>query len=474
MAIIVTLKKIAQGVDMNLFIKNARYFWAGGDSDVQENVSILVKDSEIAAVGTEAELAPMAADAQNIDASELLIMPGMVNTHHHFYQTLTRNFPCVQDAKLFTWLVNLYPLWAQITEEDFYLSTTVASLELLMSGCTTAVDHSYMVPNGGSNLYYRQIEAAKKTGMRFHLCRGSMSRSKKDGGLPPDTVVQTEDVIMKETDELVGKVHQGDKGGMTRIIVAPCSPFSVTKELMVEAKKYANSKGLKTHTHLAETKDEEEFCIREYGVRPVKLMEELGWMDENSFYAHCVHFNQEEIDLMGRAQGGVAHCPTSNMRLASGIAPIVEMLKANVPVGLAVDGSASNDCSNMMLEVRNCLLLQRVLKTANCINAKDVLKIATQGGAKVIGRDDIGLLNKGFEADLIGFRLDSLRQAGSSTDPLAALVFCAVDKVDLSVVHGELLIEHGEFTRFSKDELKDIIHRQNTRSKEIYTHYRKK
>jgi cytosine/adenosine deaminase-related metal-dependent hydrolase len=459
---------------MNLFIKNARYFWAGGDAEVLQNVSILVKNSEIEAIGSETELAPLAGDARNIDASELLIMPGMINTHHHFYQTLTRNFPCVQDAKLFTWLVNLYPLWAQITEEDFHLSTTVASLELLMSGCTTAVDHSYMVPTGASNLYYKQIEAAKKTGMRFHLCRGSMSRSKKDGGLPPDSVVQTEDVIMKETDELVTKVHEGEKGGMVRIIIAPCSPFSVTKELMIEAKKYANRKGLKAHTHLAETKDEEQFCIKEFGVRPVKLMEDLGWMDENSFYAHCVHFNQEEIEIMGKAQGGVAHCPTSNMRLASGIAPIVEMLKANVPVSLAVDGSTSNDCSNMMLEVRNCMLLQRVLKTANCITARDALKIATQGGAKVIGRDDVGYLDKGYEADLIGFRLDSLRQAGSSTDPLAALVFCAVDKVDLSVVHGEVLIENGDFTRFSKDELNEIITRQNERSQAIYSHYKNK
>lgn len=454
---------------MKLFIKNARYFWAGADAELLENVSILVENSEIKAIGSETELAVEAADAKNIDASELLIMPGMVNTHHHFYQTLTRNFPCVQDAKLFTWLVNLYPLWAGITPEDFALSTTIASLELLLSGCTTAVDHSYMVPNGQSKLFLKQVEAAKKAGMRFHLCRGSMSRSKKDGGLPPDSVVQSEDVIMKETEELVSQVHEFDKGGMTRIIVAPCSPFSVTKELMVEAKKYANKRGLKTHTHLAETKDEEAFCIKEYGVRPVQLMQDLGWMDENSFYAHCVHLSPEEIQVMAEAQGGVAHCPTSNMRLASGIAPIVEMLKKNVPVGLAVDGSASNDCSNMMLEVRNSLLLQRVLKTAACITAKDVLKMATMGGAKVIGRDDIGVLEKGYEADIIGFKLDRLRQAGSSTDPLAALVFCAADRVDLSIVHGEPIIERGKFTRFSDEEIKELIARQNERSIALYS-----
>ncbi|NCB37540.1 MAG: 8-oxoguanine deaminase [Erysipelotrichia bacterium] len=453
---------------MKTFIKNAKYFWPGGDNEVQENVSILVEGSQILAVGDTAKLATMAADARNIDASNLIIIPGLVNTHHHFYQTLTRNFPSVQDAKLFTWLVKLYPLWARITPDDFSLATTIATLELLMSGCTTAVDHSYMVPDGQSELYYRQVDAAKKTGMRFHLCRGSMSRSKKDGGLPPDSVVQTEDVIMKETDELVCKVHEAGRGGMTRIIIAPCSPFSVTSELMIEAKKYANSKGLKTHTHLAETKDEEEFCIRDYGARPFKLMENLGWMDENSFYAHCVHMSPEEVVAMGKAQGGVAHCPTSNMRLASGIAPIVEMLKANVPVSLAVDGSASNDCSNMMLEVRNCMLLQRVLKTADCMTARDALKVATLGGAKVLGRDDIGLLKPGYEADFVGFKLDSLRQAGSSTDPLAALVFCAVDTVDLSMVHGEVLIENGKFTRFSAQELREIVARQNERSRQIY------
>ncbi len=454
---------------MKTLIKNARYFWAGGDAEVQENVSLLVEGSKILATGDAAKLAQMASDARTIDASELIIIPGLVNTHHHFYQTLTRNFPKVQDAKLFTWLVRLYPLWARITPEDFFRATEVATLELLMSGCTTAVDHSYLVPGGQSELYYQQVEAARKTGMRFHLCRGSMSRSKKDGGLPPDSVVQTEDVIMKETDELVSKVHEAGRGGMTRIIVAPCSPFSVTRELMIEAKKYANRKGLKTHTHLAETKDEEEFCIKEFGVRPFKLMEDLGWMDENSFYAHCVHMSPAEVVAMGKAQGGVAHCPTSNMRLASGIAPIVEMLKANVPVSLAVDGSASNDCSNMMLEVRNCMLLQRVLKTADCITAREALKVATLGGAKVLGRDDIGLLAPDYEADMVGFKLDSLRQAGSSTDPLAALVFCAVDTVDFSMVHGETLIENGKFTRFSAEELKEIIAKQNERSRQIYT-----
>ena len=453
---------------MKIFLKNAKYFWAGGDSEVKENVSVLIEDSEIKAVGSDTELAPMAADARNVDASEMLLMPGLVNTHHHFYQTLTRNYPNVQDAKLFNWLTNLYGLWAKITPNDFELSTKIACLELLQSGCTTSVDHSYVVPNNDSSIYLRQVEAAKEAGLRFHLCRGSMSRSQKDGGLPPDSVVQTEDVIMKETDELVNQVHEYKKGGMCRIIVAPCSPFSVTKELMVEAKKYANSKGLKCHTHLAETFDEQDYTLADCGLRPFDFMVKLGWMDGNSFFAHCVHLNEDEIKRMGEAQGGVAHCPSSNMRLASGIAPIVEMLKNNVPVSVAVDGSASNDCSNMFLECRNMLLLQRVLKTADCITARDVLKCATLGGAKVLGRDDIGLLETGYEADIIGIKLDSLRQAGSSTDPLAAIVFCAVDKVDFSMVHGQILIENGKFTRYSDYQLKELITKQNERSKELY------
>ncbi len=453
---------------MTIFLKNAKYFWAGGDSEVKEDVSVLIEGSEIKAVGSASELESLAVNAKNIDASNLLLMPGLVNTHHHFYQTLTRNYPNVQDAKLFNWLTNLYGLWAKFTPSDFELSTKIACLELLQSGCTTSVDHSYLVPNNDSSIYLKQVEAAREAGLRFHLCRGSMSRSKKDGGLPPDSVVQTEDVIMKETDELVNKVHDSKKGGMCRIIVAPCSPFSVTKELMVEAKKYANKKGLKCHTHLAETFDEQDYTLADCGLRPFDFMVKLGWMDENSFFAHCVHLNDDEVKRMGETQGGVAHCPTSNMRLASGIAPIVEMLKNNVPVSVAVDGSASNDCSNMFLECRNMLLLQRVLKTADCITARDVLKCATLGGAKVLGRDDIGLLESGYEADIIGVRLDSIRQAGSSTDPLAAIVFCAVDKVDFSMVHGQVLIERGKFTRYSDYQIEELIAKQNERSKALY------
>lgn len=453
---------------MNLFIKNASYVWPGGNAPLMADTSVYINGSTIAAIGDAAQLSHLARDARTIDGQGMLIMPGLVNTHHHFYQTLTRNFPCVQDAELFEWLVNLYPLWAKLTPDDFALSTTIASLELLMSGCTTAVDHSYLVPSGQSEIYLRQVEAARRAGMRFHLCRGSMSRSKKDGGLPPDSVVQTEDVIMKETAELVKKVHEGGRGGMVRIVVAPCSPFSVTPELMVEAKKYANKEGLTAHTHLAETKDEDDYCKKVYGCGPFELMEKWGWMDKNSFFAHSIHFSPAEVERMGKAKGGVAHCPTSNMRLGSGIAPIVEMKKAGVPVGLAVDGSASNDCSNMMLEVRQCLFLQRVAKGAKCLTARDALMFGTLGGAEVLGRDDIGLLQPGYEADLIGFRLDNLRQAGSSTDPLAALVFCAVDKVDLSVVHGELLIHRGKFTRYSEDELAELVRRQNDRSRAIY------
>ncbi len=453
---------------MKLHVKNARYFWAGGNEPLLENVSVLIEGSRIKTVGASLPASSVSPDYRTIPGEDLLVMPGMVNTHHHFYQTLTRNYPSVQNAELFEWLINLYPLWAKLTEDDFHQSTLVASLELLKSGCTTAVDHSYLVPAGQENLYYRQVDAARKTGLRFHLCRGSMSRSKKDGGLPPDSVVQTEDRIMEETSRLVKAVNEPQRGGMIRIVVAPCSPFSVTKELMVEAKKFAAREGLKTHTHLAETRDEEDYCKKMYGCRPFELMEQLGWMDRDSFFAHSIHFSEAEVKRMGEAKGGVAHCPTSNMRLGSGIAPIVEMRAAGVPVGLAVDGSASNDSSNMLEESRNAMLLQRVLKGAKCMTAVEALQMATIGGAEVLGRDDIGLIREGYEADVIGFRLDSLRQAGSSTDPLAALVFCGVDQVDLSIVHGEVLVKDGEFTRFSRDEIGEIIRRQNERSIEIY------
>lgn len=453
---------------MHLFVKNARYLWPGGDQPLMENASLLVEGSRIVAVGDAHALAPRAAGARTINAEGLLIMPGLVNTHHHFYQTLTRNFPNVQNAELFEWLINLYPLWAKLTAEDFHLSTTIAALELLQSGCTTALDHSYLVPAGQNHLFSRQVDAARETGLRFHLCRGSMSRSKKDGGLPPDSVVQTEEEIMAETANLVKAVHQPERGGMVRIVVAPCSPFSVTKELMVEAKKWANLHGLKCHTHLAETRDEEDYCKKVYGCRPFELMEQLGWMDHNSFFAHSIHFSKEEVARMGLAKGGVAHCPTSNMRLGSGIAPIVEMKAAGVPIGLGVDGAASNDCSNMLMEARQCLMLQRVLKGAKCLTALEALQMATIGGAEVLGRDDIGKLVPDFEADLIGVRLDSLRQAGSSTDPLAAIVFCAVDRVDLSIVHGDLLIHQGKFTRFSDDHLAELVRKQNERSRELY------
>ncbi|MBF0406970.1 MAG: 8-oxoguanine deaminase [Candidatus Riflebacteria bacterium] len=449
---------------MDLFVKNARYFWGGGDEPLKENVSILIKGSKISAVGTAESLAKSAVNAKTVSGENLIVIPGLVNTHHHFYQTLTRNLPVVQNAELFEWLVNLYPIWANFTPDDFHLSTTIAALELLESGCTTSVDHSYLVPHEQSQIYSRQIEAATRAGLRFHLCRGSMSRSKKDGGLPPDTVVQKEDVILKETDELVSAFHQPGDGGMVRIVVAPCSPFSVTPELMMESKKYADSKGLLTHTHLAETKDEEDYCLKVYGCRPFELMEKYNWMDTNSFFAHSIHFSEAEVERMGRVKSGVAHCPTSNMRLGSGIAPIVEMNKAGVKVGLAVDGSASNDCSNMMLEVRQSLLLQRVLKGAKVISAVDSLKMGTIGGARVLGRNDIGFLKEGYEADLVGFPLNRLRQAGSISDPLAALVFCSADKVDLSIVHGELLINRGKFTRFSEEEIEELMVKQNERS----------
>lgn len=456
-----------KGGSMKLFIKNAKYLWQGGDSELLQDISILVNGSKIEKIGNSIDLAKYAGNCKTINAENMIVLPGLVNTHHHFYQTLTRNLPKVQNSKLFDWLINLYPVWSNLTEDDFYLSTKIATLELLQSGCTTAVDHSYLVPKGQENLYYKQVQAAKETGIRFHLCRGSMSRSKKDGGLPPDSVVQKEDQILAETQKLYEKVHEPQEGGMIRIIVGPCSPFSVTKELMIESKKWASKNNLHVHTHLAETTDEAEYCKKVYGCSPFEFMEQVGWIDKNSFFAHSIYLSNDEIISLGKAKGGVAHCPTSNMRLGSGIMPLITMLKNGVNVGLGVDGSASNDSSNMLLEVRLCMLLQRVAHGANVISAKEVLKLATIGGAEVLGRTDIGYIKPGYEADIIGINLDQLPLAGSVSDPLASIVFCGINKVDLCIVHGELLINNGRFTRFSDEEILDLIHKQNNRALEL-------
>ncbi len=412
--------------------------------------AIFVRDNFIEAVGPTAQL-PSSADVV-IDASGMIVLPGFVNTHHHLYQTLTRVIPEAQNAKLFDWLVTLYPIWARLTGEAVYISALVGMAELLLSGCTTTTDHLYIFPNDVS--VDDEIRAAKEIGIRFHPCRGGMSLGRSKGGLPPDEVVQTEEEILADSERLIKTYHDPSPGSMCRIALAPCSPFSVTPELMRETAQMARRYGVLLHTHLAETTDEEEFCLEKFGMRPLDYMAHLGWLGEDVWFVHVVHVNSRDIKILAETKSGVAHCPTSNMRLGSGISPVVEMLRAGVRVGLAVDGSASNDSSHMLAEARQALLLQRVRYGSDSISAEDVLEMATRGGARVLGRDDIGSLAPGKAADFIGIRLERLEYAGASIhDPVASLVFCSPVKVDLAVVNGRIVVEEGKLLTVDVEEI---------------------
>ncbi|GAB4568848.1 MAG: 8-oxoguanine deaminase [Anaerolineae bacterium] len=400
---------------------------------------------------------------QVIDASGMLVMPGLINTHHHLYQTLTRAIPEAQDADLFHWLVTLYPIWARLTPEAVYVSAVVGLAELVLSGCTTASDHLYIYPNGVR--IDDEIQAAQEIGIRFHPTRGAMSLGESKGGLPPDSVVEEEDAILRDCRRAIETFHQPERFGLVRIAIAPCSPFSVTPELMREAASLARAYGVRLHTHLAETKDEEAFCMEHFGKRPVAYMEELGWLGDDVWHAHVVHVNDGEIDKLARTRTGVAHCPTSNMRLASGIAPIKAMRQSGVPVGLGVDGSASNDGSHLLAEARQAMLLQRVTGDPGALSAREALEIATRGGAAVLGRDDVGQLAPGMAADFIGIRLERLPYAGALHDPVAALVFCAPQQVDLSVIHGRVVVDDGVLTTV---DLAPFIRRHNEISRALY------
>jgi 8-oxoguanine deaminase len=425
-----------------------------------EQGGLLVRDNVIEMVGPSSEL-PQEAD-RVIDASGMVVLPGLVNTHHHLYQTLTRALSPVQDVELFDWLVALYPIWAELTAEAVYVSAQIGLAELMLSGCTTANDHLYIYPNDVT--LDAEIRAAQELGIRFHPCRGSMSLGKSKGGLPPDSVVQTEEEIMADCQRVVDTYHDPNPYAMCRIVIAPCSPFSVTEELMRQSAAWARQQGLTLHTHVAETLDEEEFCLRKVGLRPVEYMQELGWVGEDVWYAHAIHLSEEEMDLLAETGTGVAHCPSSNMRLGSGIAPIREMLDRGVKVGLAVDGSASNDSSHMLAEARMAMLLQRVQKGAGALSAQEALEMATLGGAAVLGRDDIGSLSPGKAADFIAINLDRLEYAGAGQDPLGALLFCRPVNIDLSVINGRVVVEKGYIVGF---DLERAIARQNEISQEM-------
>ncbi len=414
---------------------------------------IFVRDGFIEQVGPTTEL-PGTAD-EVFDLNGHLVMPGLVNTHHHFYQTLTRVVPKAQNANLFNWLKTLYPIWARMTPDDIFVSTQTALAELALSGCTTASDHLYLFPNGSR--LDDEIHAGKEIGLRLHASRGSMSLGESKGGLPPDSVVDSEEHILTDSVRLIEQYHDPRPGAMTRIVLAPCSPFSVSGELMKQSAVLAREYGVNLHTHLAETEDEQEFCLQKFGHRPVAYMQSVDWVGRDVWFAHAVHVNAEEINVFASEGCGVAHCPSSNMRLASGIAPIWEYLQAGVKVGLGVDGSASNDGSHMLEEARQAMLLARLgagLKGASLssetarplLTARQVLETATLGGASVLGRTDIGSLEKGKCADFIAINLKRLGYAGALHDPLAALVFCSPQTVDYNVVHGRVIVREGNLT----------------------------
>jgi len=439
-----------------LLLKNARLLVTMDEQRRKiPDGGIFVRDNVIEAVGPTQDL-PTEAD-QVIDASSMVVLPGLINTHHHLYQTLTRALPAVQNVELFDWLVYLYPIWAELSAEAVYNSALVGLAELLLTGCTTASDHLYLVPN--DSRHDDEIRAARELGIRFHACRGSMSLGKSQGGLPPDSVVQTEDEIIADCERLVAEYHDPEPYSMLRIVLAPCSPFSVTGESMKRSADWARARGLTLHTHVAETLDEEKFCLEKFGCRPVEYMRRLDWVGPDVSYAHAIFLNEEEIALMAETGTGVAHCPTSNMRLGSGIAPIREMLDAGVKVGLAVDGSASNDSSHMLAEARMAMLLQRVTKGASALTAEEALELATLGGAEVLGRDDLGSLAPGKAADFIGVNLDRLEYAGAAChDPMGTLVMCTPPTVDLSVVNGRIVVEDGQIPNF---DVERAIARQN-------------
>ncbi|MGC9469254.1 MAG: 8-oxoguanine deaminase [Anaerolineae bacterium] len=405
--------------------------------------SVYVRDHVIEDVGPAPSL-PGTADTV-IDATGMMLMPGLVNTHHHLYQTLTRAVPKAQDAGLFRWLKTLYPIWANLDSAAVYVSAVVGLSELVLSGCTTAADHLYIFPNDVT--LEDEIRAARDIGVRFHATRGSMSRGESQGGLPPDSVVEAEPDILRDTQRVIETYHDPKPYSMLQIAVAPCSPFSVTEDLMRESAAMARAYGVQLHTHLAETKDEEAFCLATVGKRPIGYAESLGWLGDDVWFAHGVHVNSDEILEMAATHTGVAHCPSSNMRLGSGIAPIRAYLDAGVPVSVGVDGSASNDSSHMLAEARMAMLLQRVMGNPAGLSAEEALWIATRGGAEVLGRDDIGELSPGKAADIIGLRLNRLAYAGGAVhDPLAATVFCDPQRVDLSVINGRVVVEDGRCT----------------------------
>jgi len=446
---------------------------------VIRSAAVLVRDNIIIWVGKSAQaedaiiLHGAGAPVRRISLSGHIVLPGLVNTHHHLYQTLTR---CIaQDSGLFNWLKTLYPIWLGMNRDAIYTSALVGTAELLLSGCTTASDHLYIYPNDCR--IDDEIRAATETGIRFHATRGSMSLGESKGGLPPDRAAEDEGHILRESLRAIEAFHDASRFAMTRVALAPCSPFSVTTDLMRESARMARATGVMLHTHLAETRDEDAFCLSMFGKRPLDYAESVEWLGSDVWYAHGVHFQTRDLARMGACGCGVAHCPSSNMRLASGIAPIRLMINAGVKVGLGVDGSASNDGNHMLLEARQAMLLQRVTDETfatydtvsaghqrSALSAYEALWLATRGGAGVLGRDDIAQVGPGFAADLIAIDLNRVEYAGALHDPLAAIVFCAPRGVDFSMVNGRVVVEEG---RHTKIDMRRVVSHHNALSRAL-------
>jgi len=455
-----------------LLVKNAALIVT---MDAQEHelqdAAVFCRDGFIEQIGAAADL-PSEAD-EVLDLAGHIVLPGLVNTHHHFYQTLTRALPAAQDANLFNWLKTLYPIWARMDADAVFISTQTALAELALSGCTTASDHLYLFPNGSR--LDDEIDAAAEIGLRLHASRGSMSLGESKGGLPPDSVVDSEDAILRDSQRLIERYHDPKPGSKLQIVLAPCSPFSVTGDLMRESAKLAREYGVHLHTHLAETEDEDDFCLQKFGYKPVAYMQTVDWIGNDVWFAHSVHVNSDEIDLYARHGCGVAHCPSSNMRLASGIAPVMQMLARGVKLGLGVDGSASNDGSHMLAEARQAMLLSRLNSGVHgasrsapdappLMTARQALSIATRGGAAVLGREDIGSLAIGKCADFFAVNLNRLEYTGAWQDPLAAVVFCAPVKADWTVVAGRPVVKAGELVSL---DLPHHIEKHNAASRKM-------
>lgn len=418
------------------------------ENTVLRHAHLYIEDGEIRQVGTWPAKLPRA--DRTISGRYAVAVPGLVNTHHHLYQTLTRACPAAADAELFDWLRTLYPLWARLDEESVHVAALAGMAELLLSGCTTTTDHHYLFPRGHSRLIDAEIEAARRIGIRFHPTRGSMSVGRSKGGLPPDSVVQSESRILADSERLIRKYHDPAPGSMLRIALAPCSPFSVSPELMRATAALAARYDVRLHTHLAETRDEEAYCLNRFGKRPLDLLEDVGWLNANTWLAHGIYFNRHEVARLGRAGVGIAHCPSSNMRLGSGSAPVLALRSAGCPVGLGVDGSASNDSSHMLAEARQALLLHRLLHGAAALNVADTLRMATVEGARCLGRDDIGSLEAGKRADVALFDLRDVGYSGAG-DAVSALLLCAPTRVSTLVVEGRVVVEDGELKTISLD-----------------------